>query len=292
MTFIWSIALIPVLVLILGSLIPLAGCLVSLGINIRYGQLRHAISRAGKSYISLVLRTMASSFLGFIFSLFTSLLPTKHGLYPAPGSHPDPRPIVVCIHGLYHNRRAWFFYRRWLRQAGFSSCFTWSYPSFGPDFHALSRDLTRDLRRLAQTHPQGTIVLIGHSLGGLLIKSVLDHTDIAGRVGLVVSLATPHQGSVLAGLALGRLGRSLKYGSDLVCSLAKPYSRLGLAKVNIHSPLDNMVAPVSALQPSEAGWKEVLTPPVAHVSLLFHRPTARLVGKLIASAREKENVQS
>lgn len=282
MTLIQFIALISALFLILGALIPLAGCLASAAINIRYGQLRLAASRAGKSYIFLILRTMVSSFPGFIFSFVTSLLPAGHGLHSTPGSHPDQR-LIVCIHGLYHNRRAWFFYRRWLRQAGFSNFFTWSYPSFGPDFHALSRDLTRDLRRLAQTHPQGTIVLIGHSMGGLLIKSTLHHPDISERIGLVVSLATPHQGSVLAGLALGKLGRSLQYGSDLVCSQAQPDSRLGPVKVNIHSPLDNMVAPASALQPLEAGWKEILTPPLGHVSLLFHRPTARLVGKLIAS---------
>ena len=54
------------------------------------------------------------------------------------------------------------------------------------------------------------MVLIGHSLGGLLIKSVLNHPDLADHIGLVITLATPHQGSVLAGLAMGRLGRSLK----------------------------------------------------------------------------------
>ena len=64
-----------------------------------------------------------------------------------------------------------------------------------------------------------------------------------------------------------------------------------LIKVNIHAPLDNMVAPVSALQPVEAGWQEILTPPMGHVSILFHRPTAKLAGKIIASNRVSSQEQ-
>ena len=277
--------LILALALILGALLPLAGCLASVAVNIRYGQMRDAVSRAGTSSFVLILRTMASSLLGFIFSLLTCLLPSGHGLNPAPGSHSaDPgQRSIVCIHGLYHNRRAWVFYRRWLGLAGSTQLYTWSYPSFGRDFQALSRDLTRDLRRLARYYPKARMVLIGHSLGGLLIKSALNHPDLADRIELVITLATPHQGSVLAGLALGRLGRSLKYGQKLVSDPAQPASRPGPVKVNIHAPLDNMVAPASALQPVEPGWHEVLTPPLGHVSILFHRRTAKLIGKLIAS---------
>ena len=285
LSFFLFIALIPVLVLLLGALISLAGCLVSVAINIRYGQMRKAVSRAGISSSSLILRTMASSLLGFFFSLLTCILPSGHGLHPAPGSgsHLTPQRSIVCIHGLYHNRRAWFFYRRWLRKAGFSTIYTWSYPSFGRDFQSLSKNLTRDLRQLAQFQPEHKMVLIGHSLGGLLIKSALKHTDLAERIELVVSLATPHQGSLLAGLALGGLGRSLKFGTICIRSLSTPDPQPGPVKVNIHAPLDNMVAPVSALQPLEGGWQEILTPPLGHVSLLFHRPTARLVEKRISS---------
>ena len=274
-----------ILALILGTagISALTTCLASLIVNIRYRQLGKAAFLAQTPITFLVLRTLASSFLGAAYALLTFCPCAGHGLRPKP-RHAPSQPPVVCIHGLYQNRRAWFFYQRWLRRAGFSNLYTWSYPSFGQDFDALSRALHRDLQELAQNSPERRIILIGHSLGGLLIKSVLTDPEAAEGIGLVVTLGTPHQGSVLAGLAVGRLGRSLQFKASLVTSLARLSQPSGPAKVSIYPPLDNMVAPISGLRPVESGWQEIQTPPLGHISLLLHRQTARRVAMLAAES--------
>jgi pimeloyl-ACP methyl ester carboxylesterase len=278
-------ALLGVLILILAGSIALLSCMAAVLVNVRLRQLPTAVSQAGIPAVSLVLRTLFSSFLGSIYALLTSVFNfPQQGLHPESESGPD-RQIIVLIHGLYHNRKAWILYSRWLRKAGFHNIYTWSYFSFGRDFKTLSQDLIQDLHHLANTHPEGRIVLIGHSLGGLLIKSVLTDPVASERIGLVITLGTPHQGTVLAQLALGRLGQSLQFGSEFVHSLAEDNANPSINKVSIYPPLDTMVAPIQGLRPIESGWTEILTPPVAHISLLFHRPTARRIKELIANCK-------
>jgi hypothetical protein len=44
----------------------------------------------------------------------------------------------------------------------------------------------------------------------------------------------------------------------------------------IYSPVDNMVLPAGSLKPPP-GWKEKMTAPICHVSMLYHRPTFKMV---------------
>lgn len=284
MPFLHLIALFVGLVLVLAGCMAVLSCLASVMINLGYGQMRTAASQAGTSSFSLIVRTLASSFLSCLYTFATCFLSTKKGLHPCPGPESNGRPIV-CIHGLYQNHRAWLVYQHWLRSAGFTRLYTWSYSSFGQDFDHLSQALSQDLVRLAREHPGKKMVLIGHSLGGLLIQSVLADPAVAKHTHMAVTLGTPHQGSVLASLALGKLGRSLKFEGELVRSLQTRKSQPEPAKVYIHPPLDTLVAPLSGLHPREPGWTEIETPPLGHVSLLFHRPTARRIEKYISDLR-------
>jgi len=44
-----------------------------------------------------------------------------------------------------------------------------------------------------------------------------------------------------------------------------------------------MVLPQEALRSRQAGWEYLETPPISHVSLLYHRPTARRVIEFLIS---------
>jgi len=284
MLLIQLVALLGVVTLILAGAIALLSCMAAVLVNICFGQLPAAVSLSGIPVVSLVLRTLFSSFLGSTYALCTSFFHfPQQGLRLESESGPA-RQVIVLIHGLYHNRKAWWLYSRWLRKAR-SPIYTWSYFSFGRDYNMLSQALIRDLHYLATIHPEGRIVLIGHSLGGLLIKSALTDPVAAERIGLIITLGTPHQGSVLARLALARLGQNLQFGSEFVHSLAEDRANPNTAKVSIYPPLDNMVAPIQGLRPIESGWTEIVIPPVGHISLLFHRPTARRVKELIANCK-------
>ncbi|MHC1789785.1 esterase/lipase family protein [Solidesulfovibrio sp.] len=178
------------------------------------------------------------------------------------------RPVVVCLHGLYHNPAAFLAFRPALARAGFDQLVVLGYSSFGSDFEAEAGRLGARLR--CGTHPDAPLLFLGHSLGGLMARRLAAEPDLGRRTRAVVTLGTPHRGSALAGLALGRLGRSLRPGSRLLARLAALPDPAGARCIALCSPVDNLVVPDTGLLPDRPGWQVVVTPPVSHVAMLYH----------------------
>jgi triacylglycerol lipase len=194
------------------------------------------------------------------------------------------RPPVILVHGLYHNASGWLLYRSWLKRSGFHNIYGFSYSSFGVSFDELLKDFEGFVRQVEARHPGHPLVMIGHSLGGLICRAFADSPGNAGRVMAVVTLGSPHRGSKLAALSLGRLGQSLLYGGRLFKDLEKNGPPAGSHRLAIYSPMDTMVLPADGLRISDPHWRQLETSPVSHISMLFHRPTSRKVIELLREA--------
>ncbi len=192
------------------------------------------------------------------------------------------RATVVCLHGLYHNASAFLALRPALARAGLPHVLVLTYPSFGSDFESLARDL---LARLRRTLPaDAPLLFLGHSLGGLLARRLAAEPDIARRTFGLVTLGSPHQGSELARLAVGRLGRGLVPDSPLfpaLCALPDPP---GAALLSLASPVDNMVMPLDGLVVGRPGWREEATAPISHVAMLYHPAVIRRATRFLRDA--------
>lgn len=202
-------------------------------------------------------------------------------------------PVVILVHGLYHNPAAWFVLRRRLARAGFADVRCYGYPSFGRPFGDIVSGLEGLLRRVAREVPDGRVALVGHSLGGLVIRAACGRLAEAGgggahgvRVAGVATLGTPHRGSVLAArLGVGRLARGLAPGGEVLAGVRAQPPCPGPA-LSLYTPTDCMVQPLSGalLESRElaAGWTERAVSPVSHVGLLY---SARVHAEVLAFLR-------
>jgi triacylglycerol esterase/lipase EstA (alpha/beta hydrolase family) len=212
--------------------------------------------------------------------------PTVRALFAA-----DPlaaRVPVVLVHGLIDNHSVFAVMRRSLRRRGFTSVCSWNYSPLLADVSRGAADLGRHLQRICEQTGYERVHVVGHSLGGLLARYHVQRQGGDQHVESLVTLGTPHQGSVLAHLLPTPLVRQLRPGSAVLQELAEPAPGLRTSMTAIYSDLDQVVVPTSAgrCDHPDLRARNVLVRGVGHMSLPFHRTVLDEVATTLAGRRQ------
>lgn len=298
-----SMPLVPIILVfvILACGVPLLSYALYLVENARAGLLPRARALCG----GRLLGPLAQAAWNSAWSIALVILAYPLGWLPQrppPAAAPGGLPPVVLTHGLYHNASAWFLYRRRLGRAGFKDVRAYSYVSFFQPFGAIVEGLVEAALKAADASPTGTVLLAGHSLGGMVTRAALADARLRGRIGGVLTICAPHGGSVLARrFAPGRLARGLAPDGEVVRQVNGADAVGGLGpwapRLSLYTPLDNMVLPLSGvwLRPEilVQGWVERCAPPVSHVGMLYDgRAVALGVAFLFAAASRPASPES
>jgi triacylglycerol lipase len=193
---------------------------------------------------------------------------------------PDPscsRPPVILIHGLQHNVSAWFLYRWQLKRKGFHNTYAFGYSWINTGVGELLVKLDGLVTEILGQLPAQRVILIGHSLGGVLARAYVENPSNADKIAAVVTLGSPHQGTKMAVFALGKLARSLTYHGPLIHELEQNAVPADIPCLAIYSPIDSMVLPNEALTVGHPGWSHLEYRPMSHVTMLYHPTLVRLV---------------
>lgn len=193
-------------------------------------------------------------------------------------------PPILLLHGLYHNSTGWLLFQHRLRRAGFRRVQAYSYTSWGANVFEQRVRLSREVERIF-TETGEPVVLIGHSLGGLQVRSYLNQPVSQGKVRAAVTLGAPHRGSRLAALGLGRLARNLIHRSEAIRQIEAEDREPPCPALSLSNLTDNYVLPQSALRLDAPGWRGEITPATSHIHMLYHRPTFE---RVLAFLRELE----
>jgi pimeloyl-ACP methyl ester carboxylesterase len=159
--------------------------------------------------------------------------------------------------------------------------------SYGP-LERFERVAERVARAIQDAGPERPIAVVGHSLGGLLLRWAIQELDGAARVDRMVSLATPHFGTEAARIGVGPLVTALRPGSDVLLRLERTRNRAAhIRHVALVAARDRMIRPVAsaALPGAEVHWLEGL----GHNEMLFHPEVfSRVADVLTTEAPELE----
>jgi triacylglycerol lipase len=180
-------------------------------------------------------------------------------------SDPSPdRPVVLLVHGYCCNRGLWIRMRKRLEQHGFRVATVNLEPPF-ERIEVLAEQLHRAVEALVARTGIDRLILVGHSMGGLVGRSYLA-TYGAGRVTRLVTLGTPHQGTLLARFGPGRCARQMRPGSDFLRKLADA-EKLEIPVLTIWSKADELILPPESSR--LAGAEERVLPDVGHMALVL-----------------------
>ncbi len=181
-----------------------------------------------------------------------------------------------------------------MRHAGFSAQI-FSYLSVRSDL----RENAERLQHYLTSVRAGEVHLVGHSLGGILIRA-LHHYYPQQRPGRIVTLAAPHQGSIaaqtLARSAIGcrMLGRSV---AQLLEGPPQgwpvPVREIGIIHGNhaigLGRLLTRLTLPndgvLTEVETGLAGATDHVAVPASHSGLLLSREVARQISAFLRSGR-------
>lgn len=222
-----------------------------------------------------VLRLVATEYRSLLADNFWYLPFEQLALRPDPPPASGPRTPVVLVHGYLSNRGYFRPMARWLESRGVA-------PIFVPNYRSIFSTVERGAAELhaAIEHACGAgapnVVLVCHSMGGLLARRYLqEHGE--GRIARLVTIASPHHGTVLSKLGVGGHARQMCQGSEFLLALerAEEQKPPTVPATSIYSVHDNLVSPQDT---SRLPWaRNVAIAGVGHVAIIAAEPVFALV---------------
>lgn len=147
---------------------------------------------------------------------------------------------VLLVHGYQCNRGFWFWIRNRLEAAGWTVA-THNLEPVYSDIERYAAGIARRVDEVRHATGADKVVLVCHSMGGLACRAYLKRYG-GNRVARLITIGSPHRGTLIAGLGVGPNARQMRVGSHWLSELADD-ERLPEGSVSLFSYHDNYVFP-------------------------------------------------
>lgn len=217
----------------------------------------------------------------------------RHGAVPVHFAEGLP---VLLIHGYGCNSGFWWPLRRRLIAARISHHAVDLEPVLG-DIDGYGERISAALDAIRLATGQERVVIVAHSMGGLVARAWLRRHGPA-RVARLITLGTPHHGTLLAHFGVGTNSRQMRGGAadgaagSLWLAELQSTENLGsLPVVSIYSLHDNIIAPATSSH--LPGARNVALNGIGHVAL-GSDPTviAHLLAEIDAARQAASSIHS
>ena len=185
----------------------------------------------------------------------------------APAPNPDAVPIIL-VHGIHSTAADMVRLANRLRRSG-RPVFT---PTLDPaNGKVRIETLAAQLAEYADREVPGRkFDLIGFSMGGLVTRYYVQRLGGMDRVGRFVTMATPHNGTVMARLFGGIGHEQMRPGSAFLRDLDRDVDALkAVGFTSFYTPLDTIIVPARSSEQSAA--KNVRVWGVMHPSFVLEK---------------------
>ena len=231
------------------------------------GQAAHWLHRRSKETIEKIHPDLREQIKELPIIAMTQLAPRS---MPELVLRESSKNTVILVHGYGGSRGNFLPMQSYFRLRGYTN-------TFSVGFHDTSRietmadELKSALKSLVlrnQMSPN-SIDIVGHSLGGIISRVMLEDPDLQPYIRNLVTLATPHSGSGLARYLDTPICRGLLPGSSLLSRLeAQRWNHKGMPKLTAFwTPKDCILIP--AVSAKLDGVKNVCEPECTHLTFLL-----------------------
>jgi pimeloyl-ACP methyl ester carboxylesterase len=204
---------------------------------------------------------------------------------------PDPPPApsrapVLLIHGVLCNAGVWHPFKRWLETRGVAPVYTLSYGPPLASIELFAEQAAAKIEAILEDTGAHKVIVVAHSMGGIVMRAYLRRFG-GSKVASLVTIATPHEGSVLAWVAFGQSIAQLRPRNPWLTELGMPEGADLPPIVSLWSWHDSMVAPQTSSR--VAFGENIEVAGVGHTALLRDRQVFERVLEEITKARDQLN---
>jgi len=175
---------------------------------------------------------------------------------------------------------------RHLRRAGFTSVHRLNYVPRGNGVPRLAEKLARRVEEVRALTGADRIHVVGHSLGGILLRWYVQEMGGEQTVAAAITLGSPHEGTVMAYLWPERTARHLRPGSWVIERLAAGARPSPVRWVAVWSDADELVRPTTAarLRAPALGATNIEVHGLGHLALMISPKVLRAVTAQLEAA--------
>jgi len=196
---------------------------------------------------------------------------------------------ILLVHGYAQNQADWIWLKHKLKQKGIGPVYSLNLcPPFASMIQ-LAELVKNKVEEISQETKHPNIILIGHSMGGLISSYYSEFLASPGEVSAIITLGTPFQGTKLAALGFGQNVTEMIPNSQFLRELTKKIKVSSIQYHYIASKVDNLIVPWESAIPSYAdgsdGSKEntFIVENRGHLSLLI---SSRVINQIIQWLKE------
>lgn len=184
---------------------------------------------------------------------------------------------ILLIPGYFCNRSCWLVFGRLLRNCGAAHVYTIDPKPMTGDIREFAKQVAEKVDMILSTTRASQVNLVGHSMGGLIARYYTAELGGARKVGVCVTIASPHHGTAVSRIAPGINAGQMRRGSQFLVALNKS-EHVGTSTqlVSIWSRFDNMIVPpTSSVLGGNA--KNIVLDGFGHLAMLYSPRVAQLV---------------
>lgn len=150
---------------------------------------------------------------------------------------------ILLLHGFADNHSIFTLLRRGLLRRGFSRVFAMNYSVRTKDVRTAAAQLAQEVEAIVEETGYERIHIVAHSLGGVVARYYVTRLGGDERIHTLVTLGSPHAGTLLAHLLPTALTRQLRPGSALMQELNQPAPGCRTRVIAFWSDTDEVVVP-------------------------------------------------
>lgn len=150
---------------------------------------------------------------------------------------------IILLHGVVDNHTIFTVLRRGLGKRGFGKVISLNYSPLTDDIRRVARRLSLLVEAVCRETGYERVHVIGHSMGGFIARYYVQRLGGDVRVHTLVTLGTPHGGTVPARYIPHSVARQLRPESDMVRELSEPAPNCRTRMIAVWSDLDQLLFP-------------------------------------------------